>query len=132
MPRTVNVEVKIGSVQVNGKDKMLIKTITAHIKNMVKGVKEGYKIKMKVIYAHFPITFEVKGKEVIIKNFLGEKVPRKSKIIGDTEVEIKGQDILVSGVNKDTVGATISNLKLATKIKKRDSRVFQDGVYIIE
>ena len=107
-------------------------TIEAVVRNMIKGVTEGHVKKLKVLYAHFPITVEVKGKEIIIKNFLGEKQPRKTKIHGDAKVEVKGQLITVSGIDKEAVGQTAANLKSAVKIKGKDIRVFQDGIYEVE
>jgi large subunit ribosomal protein L6 len=109
-----------------------VNTARAHIRNMLHGCVNGYSQKMKVIYAHFPIALEVKGKELVIKNFIGEKQPRKAKIIGDTKVEAKGQDVTVSGPSREHVGQTIANIRQNTKIKGRDSRVFQDGIYPVE
>lgn len=131
-PAIVSISSTGSAIEVSGDNGAMVGTTAAHLKNMIKGAKDGYKIKMKIIYAHFPITVEVKGREIIVKNFLGEKVARRAKIISNTKVEAKGQEIFISGTDKDAVGATISNLKLATKIKKRDSRVFQDGLYIVE
>ena len=68
----------------------------------------------------------------MIKNFLGEKQPRKTRIVGNTKLEVKGQEVTVSGCDKDAIGATIANLRTATKIKDKDPRVFQDGLYVIE
>ncbi len=107
-------------------------TVETHVRNMAIGVTKGYSMKLKSIFAHFPIAIELKGKEMLVKNFLGEKQPRRAKIIGQTKVEAKGQDMTISGPSKDEVGQTFSNLKGATKIRKRDSRVFQDGYYIVE
>lgn len=107
-------------------------TVQAHVKNMAAGVLTGYSKKLKSLYSHFPIAVEVKGKEILIKNFLGEKQPRKAKIVGQTKVEAKGQEMTVSGPSKEEVGQTIANLKSATRIRNRDSRVFQDGFYVIE
>ena len=106
-----------------------VNTVLSHIKNMFVGVQSGFSQKMKVIHAHFPMSIQVSAKEISIKNFTGEKKPRFAKIIGDTKVELKGADITVSGPNKDDVGQTIANLRTASKIKKLDSRVFQDGIY---
>jgi len=39
---------------------------------------------------------------------------------------------MITGPNKEDVGQTVSNIKTATKIRKRDSRVFQDGLYMVE
>lgn len=117
-----HVEVQSGNAALRG-------TMEAHIRNMITGVKDGYVKKLKIIYAHFPFTLEVKGDVLNVKNMLGEKLPRSSKIIGKTKIESKGQEVTISGPDKDAVGQTLANLKTALKIKEKDCRVFQDGVY---
>jgi len=107
-------------------------TVETHVRNMAFGVTKGYSKKLKSIFAHFPISVEVKGKEMLVKNFLGEKQPRRAKIVGQTKIEAKGQEMTISGISKDDVGQTFANLKSATKIRNRDSRVFQDGYYVVE
>lgn len=107
-------------------------TIEGHVSNMVRGVTAGYQQKLKILYSHFPISIEIKGREMLIKNFIGEKQPRKAKIAGATKVEIKGQEITLSSTSKEEIGQTIANMKSATKIRGRDSRVFQDGFYPTE
>jgi large subunit ribosomal protein L6 len=119
------------SKSTNKKDKALLGTFTSHIKNMIKGVSEGYEYKMKTVYSHFPIKTSVEGNDFIVQNFLGERSPRKAKILEDVTVETKGDDILVSGIDKEKVGQTVANIERATRVKKRDIRVFQDGVYLI-
>ncbi|MBI5636317.1 50S ribosomal protein L6 [Candidatus Micrarchaeota archaeon] len=132
---TVSVTVGSGEVDFDSKLKKVrkvlacVNSVEAHFRNMVKGVQEGFEKKMQVIYSHFPVTVEVKGKEVLIKNFLGEKSPRVAKVIGETKVTAKGADISISGPDKEDVGQTAANLSLATKIRKKDVRVFQDGIY---
>ena len=111
---------------------MMINTTKAHIRNMLIGATEGYSRKMQVIYSHFPMTLEVKGKVLLIKNFLGEKQPRTAKIIGQTKVEVKLPDVTLSGPNKEEVGETYSNIRTASKIRHRDPRVFQDGIYPVQ
>ncbi len=110
--------------------KALKGTVESILKSMVAGVTTGYARKLKVLYAHFPVSIEVKGKEIIIKNFLGEKQPRKTSLIGDTKLEIKGQNVTVSGPDKEAVGQTIANLKSSMRIRDKDGRIFQDGIYI--
>lgn len=122
---------KNGEFSVEG-PKVMANTIESHVKNMSQGVVSGYSRKLKILFSHFPISVEVKGKDMLIKNFLGEKQPRKARIIGQTKVESKGQETTVSGLSKEEVGQTIANIKSATRIRKRDSRVFQDGFYVIE
>ena len=110
----------------------LMGTIGAHVENMLKGVQNGYTYRLKVVYAHFPITVKVQGKTVIIQNFTGERHPRTSKIVGDSKVTVKGDEILVEGVNLEEVSQTAANMELATTIRDKDPRVFLDGIYISE
>lgn len=112
------------------KEKALVGTITGHIKNMIKGVTKGFKYKMKIVYAHFPISVKVKGEKVLIENFLGEKVPRIAEIIGNVKVSVKGDEVIVEGIDIESVSQTAANIELATRIKGKDSRVFLDGIYI--
>jgi len=107
-------------------------TFESHIKNMIRGVLEGYEYKMKILYSHFPIQLKVDKTEVLISNFLGEKKPRRAKILGETKVEIDRDIVIVRGISKEDVGQTAANIEQATRIKGFDPRVFQDGVYIVE
>ncbi len=113
------------------KEAALVGTFAAHIKNMIKGVTEGFVYKMKIVYSHFPMKVNVKGNEIIIENFLGEKFPRKAKIFGNVKVSVKGDEVIIEGIDREEVGQTAANIEFATKVKNRDIRVFQDGVYII-
>ncbi|MCC6012984.1 MAG: 50S ribosomal protein L6 [Candidatus Verstraetearchaeota archaeon] len=133
----VEIEYKEGKIFVRKKGKgrrpkAMVGTVSAHIRNMIKGVKEGHVYKMKIIYAHFPISVKVIGNEVHIENFMGERAKRIAKIIGDTKVSVHGDEIIIEGIDKEAVGQTAANIHLATHIKDRDPRVFQDGIYIVE
>ena len=125
-------EVVIACEYPRRKDKAMVGTIRAHINNMIKGVTEGFTYKLKIRYAHFPMKVSVKGNEVIIENFLGEKHPRRARIMEGVTVKISGEDVIVTGIDKEKVGQTAANIEQATKIKGRDPRVFQDGIYIVE
>ncbi len=113
-------------------EKALMGTYGAHIRNMLRGATEGFEYKMKIVYAHFPIKASVKGDVFMIENFLGEKFPRKTKILGSTKVQVKGDQVVLNGPNVEDVGQTAANIERATKIKGFDPRVFQDGIYITE
>ncbi|MBN1786188.1 MAG: 50S ribosomal protein L6 [Candidatus Methanofastidiosa archaeon] len=113
-------------------DKAAIYTIRSHLRNMLKGVQVGFKYRMKIIYAHFPLNIKLDGDKVVIDNYLGEKFPRNAKVVGTTKVNITGDEIVVEGINKEHVGQTVGNLEKATRVIKRDPRVFQDGIYLIE
>src|SRR5216684_2713940 len=78
----------------------------------------------------FPRKATVKGSEFIIENFLGEKFPRKTRILGETKVEVKGDQVLLTGADVEAVGQTAANIELATRIRGFDPRIFQDGIYI--
>lgn len=113
------------------KDEAMVGTVKAHINNMIKGVTEGFTYRMKIVYAHFPMSVKVAGDSVVIENFLGERHPRRARIVGDTKVQVKGDEVEVSGINKEDVGQTMANIEQATRIKGRDPRVFQDGIYLV-
>ena len=113
------------------KDKAMIGTTRAHINNMIIGVTDGFEYHMKIVFAHFPMTVKVQNDTVMIDNFLGERHPRTAKIVGSSKVAVKGDAVTVTGINKEHVGQTMANLEQATKIKGRDPRVFQDGIYLI-
>jgi large subunit ribosomal protein L6 len=111
--------------------KATVGTFASHVQNMVKGVSEGYEYHMKIVYAHFPIQVKVDGKDrVSIGNFLGERKARSAVIVGDTKVAIHGAEVVINGPNKEDVGQTAANIEQACRIRKRDPRVFQDGIYI--
>lgn len=108
----------------------LIGTWRAHINNMILGVTEGFDYTLKVLYAHFPIKVTVKDNKVLIENFLGEKTARSAEILEGVKVTVKGDILTVSGIDIEKVGQTAANIEFATRIKRFDPRVFQDGIYI--
>lgn len=113
------------------KEKALVGTIAAHVNNMIQGVTEGFEYKLKTVFSHFPIKTSIEGDMFVIQNFLGERSPRKAKILKDVKIVIQAEMITVTGSDIEHVGQTAANIERATKIKNRDVRVFQDGVYII-
>ncbi len=106
------------------------RSVSSHIKNMIAGIAKPYEYRLEIVYSHFPLNVTVKDRVVEIYNLGGAKHPRKAKIVGDTKVTVKGKDILVSGQSKEATGQTAANMEQATKIKGKDMRVFQDGIYI--
>lgn len=127
-----NNKVLVYSYFPNRRQKALVGTLASHIRNMVKGVREGFVYKMKVVYSHFPISLRVEGDKLVIENFLGENHPRFARILPGVNVEIEEDIVIVSGIDKEAVGQTAANIEQATRIKRKDPRVFQDGIYLIE
>lgn len=107
-------------------------TSKSHLENMIRAVTDGFSYKLKVVYSHFPISVKVQDDRVEVHNFIGEQEPRVAKILGDTEVEVKGDEIIVSGTDKEDVGQTAANIEQVSQVRGRDPRVFQDGIYVIE
>jgi large subunit ribosomal protein L6 len=133
----VYIEKENGRIRVYAKEnksklRATVGTFASHINNLIKGVTEGFEYRLKVVYSHFPIKVRVEGREVVIENFLGEKNPRRAKIVGRADVKVQGNEILVKGVDKEECGQTAANLERATRVKGLDVRVFQDGIYIVE
>ncbi len=99
---------------------------------MIIGVTDGFECKLKIVYAHFPMQVKAEGNTLVIGIFLGEKKPRVAKILGETKVKVNGNEVVISGINKEDVGQTAANIEQKTKIKRFDPRTFQDGIYIVQ
>ncbi|MCD1293497.1 50S ribosomal protein L6 [Methanocella sp. CWC-04] len=125
-------KVLVETVRDEKQSKATVGTYASHINNMITGVSEGFEYNMKIVYTHFPIQVKVEGKDskVSIGNFLGERKPRSATIMGDTKVDLQGDRLVLTGINKEHVGQTAANIEQACRIRKRDPRVFQDGIYI--
>jgi len=116
----------------NKKDRKQIQTTKAHIINMFNGLQNKFIYRLEACNVHFPMTFKVEGNELVIQNFLGEKLPRYARILPNVEVDVKGQKITVSSYDMEAAGQTASNFEKATKVRGRDRRIFQDGIFITE
>ena len=114
------------------REKRMLYSTVAHVRNMVKGVQNPYVYKLKICSSHFPMTVAVQGGEFVLKNFLGEKVPRRMKVRADVSVKVAGSDVIVESPDREAGGQTAGAIELLTFISKRDRRVFQDGIHIYE
>ena len=114
------------------RDLALLGTLSSHVANMIMGLTKGFEYILKLVYSHFPVTIKQDESKIIIENFLGERKPRVARIMEGAHVDISTDTIIVGGYDKEAVGQTAANLEKATKIKRRDPKVFQDGLYIVE
>ena len=109
-------------------------TLRSVIINAIEGVTKGYTYKMKIAYSHFPITVDTDGDRILIKNFIGERSPRITHKAGNQKIDIKAtkEDVVVSGIDKEDVGQTCANIQKTCRIRDKDKRIFQDGIYVYE
>ena len=114
------------------KNRAIMNTARSIIRNLCEGVVEGYTIKMKVVFSHFPITVKAEGKQVLIENFQGERAPRKTNIWGETKVVPKGDDVIITGHVLTDVSQTAAEIENNSRVKNKDHRVFLDGIYKFE
>lgn len=131
VPKKLSVNISGNEVVLSG-SKVLVGTAVSHIRNAFKGVTEGHRKTMRMVFAHFPMKVEVKGSIMTIKNFLGGKRDLHAEIVGQTKVTVKGQDIEIEGPDVYAVGQTAANLRQVTRVKGKDERVFQDGIYVVK
>jgi large subunit ribosomal protein L6 len=131
----VTISVKDGKVVVESKmatkrENKMVLTIASHIKNMIRGTTEMWTYELKSCSHHFPMNISVNANAVTVKNFLGEKKPRISKILPNVSVKIAGDKITVQSMDIETAGNMATRIEKLTQITGRDLRVFQDGIYI--
>jgi len=110
----------------------MVGTFAAHANNMFTGVNQGFEYRMKVVYSHFPIQLKLQGNKLEISNFLGEKKARYARIEEGVNAKVGNDEVVLTGIDKELLGITSANIEHATKIRKRDPRIFQDGIYIVQ
>lgn len=130
----VDLEVKDNKVSIKAVSKRkkyfaIANTAYSIVRNLCDGVVNGYTVKMKIVYAHFPITVKVKDKEVHIENFQGERAPRVARIHGATKVVSKGDEVILTGPVLNDVTQTAAEIQRVTHVRDKDHRVFLDGIY---
>ncbi len=125
-------EIQISTESNKRNVKSVLGTYRSHANNMINGLKEDYVYKMKGVYAHFPMNIKKQGEEIHIENFMGERNPRKIDIIEGVNVQVNGDDLEITGPDKEKVSQTAARIEQACRKGNRDPRSFQDGIYITE
>jgi large subunit ribosomal protein L6 len=115
-------------------EKRVMGSMKAHIKNALAGLNEKFKYKLQVASVHFPITLihDKQTNEIIIKNFLGEKKDRRIKLVPGVNISINKDIIELESVDIEKAGQTAANIEKGSKVRNRDRRIFQDGIFITE
>ncbi len=124
-------EIVLEAAKGTKREKMRLNTYRAHIRNMIRGVSEGHTYQLKVCSGHFPMNVSMQGDELVVKNFIGEKVPRKLKIKDGVKITVDGDIITVESHSKELAGDVASAIERLTKRPGFDKRIFQDGIYMI-
>jgi large subunit ribosomal protein L6 len=110
----------------------LLRTWVAHLENIAGGLSRGVEARLKVVAAHFPMKVSVKGNDLLIENFLGEKYPRTAHLVEGTTARVDGEFVTIEGFDVEHVGQSAAAIERTTRIRDYDPRVFQDGIYLIE
>jgi len=130
--RTVKADLWFGSRQ----KLACIRTVLTHIRNMITGVTKGFLFKMRMVYAHFPISVNIEkaGKEVQVRNYLGEKQVRLIEMLGDVtaarSTDGTKDEIVLQGSDIDCVSQSAANIQQSSRVKDKDIRKYLDGVYV--
>eukprot|EP00008_Paramoeba_atlantica_P013903 CAMPEP_0201474860 /NCGR_PEP_ID=MMETSP0151_2-20130828/324_1 /ASSEMBLY_ACC=CAM_ASM_000257 /TAXON_ID=200890 /ORGANISM="Paramoeba atlantica, Strain 621/1 / CCAP 1560/9" /LENGTH=202 /DNA_ID=CAMNT_0047854775 /DNA_START=185 /DNA_END=793 /DNA_ORIENTATION=- len=127
--------------------KSCVNTITSTITNMMVGVTQGYRYKMRFAYAHFPIKVHFptedpktgkkikEGSLIEIRNFLGEFSVRRIYMRPGVKV-IRAEDakdeIILEGNDLNFVSQTAADIHNSCLVKRKDIRKFLDGIYVSE
>ncbi len=116
------------------KEKAMVGTYRAHIKNMMRGVTDGFQYELKIVSSHFPmkVTVNDKAKRVEVANYMGGHAVRFANIVGESKVKVSGGDVTVTGIDIEQVGQTAANMEKCTQRRGFDKRVFEDGIYIVK
>ncbi|MCL1810654.1 MAG: 50S ribosomal protein L6 [Methanomassiliicoccaceae archaeon] len=124
-------EISVSSEYPRTKEKAMVGTFAAHLRNMIKGVTVGFTYTLKIVFSHFPMKVAVKDNRVEINNYMGGHAPRYADIAGGCTVKINGSDVTVEGNSIEACGQTAANIERATSRLGFDKRIFQDGIYIV-
>ena len=112
-----------------------IRTLCSHVQNMITGVTKGFRYKVRLVYAHFPVNVNIEGgdKVVEIRNFLGEKRVRRVTMLDGVKIlrspAIK-DELLIEGNDLELVSRSAALCSQACLVKNKDIRKFLDGCYV--
>ena len=112
----------------------MVGTIAGHIKNMMKGVTDGFTYKVRIITSHFPATVEVQKNTILVKNLYGRRDPIRVPYDSSVKVKVEGEFVIISGIDIEKVSQTAARLAESTRLRGRrgkDPTVFQDGLYVV-
>jgi len=112
-----------------------IRTAISHVNNLITGVTQGYRYKMRFVYAHFPINASIGADKdnIEIRNFLGEKKVRRVEMLPGVTVtrsEKVKDELVLDGNDIELVSRSCALINQKCHVKKKDIRKFLDGIYV--
>ncbi|GCA61944.1 ribosomal protein L6 [Kipferlia bialata] len=117
------------------RDAALCRTIISHIENMVTGVTKGFRYKMRLVYAHFPITANVcdAGARIELRNFYHETKIRSVPMLPGVTISISTtpkDELVLEGNDIENVSLSAALINQSMKCANKDGRKFLDGAYV--
>ena len=115
-------------------ERKMFGTNKAHVRNMIKGLTEGFTYKLAIANVHFPmnVSFDKGKNSLIVKNFLGEKKDRVIKLVEGPEVKVIKDVIEITYHDIEKAGDCATKIEKGTKVRNKDRRIYQDGIFITE
>ncbi|KAL8205032.1 hypothetical protein R6Q59_024778 [Mikania micrantha] len=112
-----------------------IRTALSHVNNLIIGVTQGFRYKMRFVYAHFPINASITNNNsaIEIRNFLGEKKVRKVDMLDGVTVvrsEKVKDELVLDGNDIELVSRSCALINQKCHVKNKDIRKFLDGIYV--
>eukprot|EP00088_Acartia_fossae_P041893 TRINITY_DN43852_c0_g1_i1.p1 TRINITY_DN43852_c0_g1~~TRINITY_DN43852_c0_g1_i1.p1 ORF type:complete len:191 (-),score=5.44 TRINITY_DN43852_c0_g1_i1:454-1026(-) len=129
--------VRVTKYHANRKGTCVVQTVISHIENMISGVTKGFRYKMRLVHAHFPINVNIEndGTMVEIRNFLGEKVVRRVNMLEGVKIhhsEKVKDELILDGNDIQMVSQSAASISNSVLVKHKDIRKFLDGIYVSE
>jgi len=118
-----------------------LRTVRSLVNNMIIGVTQGFKYKMRYVYAHFPINVNLDKDNdtglwvVEIRNFLGEKLIRRVQMAEGVDVEASKNvkdELVLTGNSLENVSQSAADIQQICRVRNKDIRKFLDGIYVSE
>merc|ERR1719473_965432 len=114
-----------------------VNTLKSLVNNMIVGVTEGFRYKMRLVHAHFPINAIISAdkKQIEIKNYLGGKKVHAIKMQPGVTVfsnkDVK-DELVFDGTDNAMVSLSCAQVGQVCSIGKKDERKFLDGIFVSE
>merc|ERR1712087_254244 len=113
----------------------VVNALGGHVQNLFTGVTKGFRYKMKLVYAHFPINATVLNnqKTLQVLNYIGQKAKRRIDVYKGVKIEEPAgtkDELWIEGNDLDAVSGSASRIWQSCRVTNKDIRKFLDGIYV--